>query len=509
MKRILGIASALAVASLAAFAPGCGDDDDGTNNTTPGTDGGADTGTGSDSPTGTAPLGDPAVACADTDAAIYGDPGAVPTDDASRGKILKCSKGADITKEAMQAELTRIGYKGKPLTSGAHVYKVVYRTTRGDTKNTPGYSSALVYVPLVQRAEKLPIVVAARGSRGQAARCAVSKFDPALSGINDDAYRLTYTLVGNGYAVIVPDLAGYVNFGAPNNPPSAYAQAADVGKSTLDGSRALKQLYPQLDDKTVIVGHSQGGHSALAALSLVDTYGAQGTVVGVATYAPLWLSQRSWGALLEPGIANDRDYTIAKLDYPSGISVWYHYTQAELLDGPGEGIKLFKADKQAVVKKFVDEQCWGEFTDLAASTKFAYELFVDTFPTSIGNPSALGQACPATDEVCKKWIARYSADRPHLTGSAAKIPIYLLYGGKDTTIDPGRMACALERLKSDAVNLTVCVEPEAGHGSIIDYQGERVGDWIASLTLGGAAPGACPANESAVATTCSTPPPND
>ncbi len=37
------------------------------------------------------------------------------------------------------------------------------------------------------------------------------------------------TLVAAGFAVIAPDLAGYANFGAAGNPPSAYASAADVG----------------------------------------------------------------------------------------------------------------------------------------------------------------------------------------------------------------------------------------------------------------------------------------
>ncbi|MBX3210258.1 MAG: alpha/beta fold hydrolase [Labilithrix sp.] len=504
MKRALCFAgSLLAIATLVVHASGCSEETPAPLNGSP-----ADGGDDLDGGGAVAPLADPAVPCGDAVDAVYGDPGAVPTDDASRGKILKCSKDADLAKDALQAELTRLGYTGKPVASGARTFKVLYRTTRGDAASTPGYSSAIVYVPTTQRADKLPIVVAARGSRGQAARCAVSKFDPALGGINDDAHRLAYTLVGNGYAVIVPDLAGYANFGAANNPPSAYAQAADVGRSTLDGSRALKQLFPQLDDKTILVGHSQGGHSALSALALADSYGAQGTIAGVAVYAPLWLSQRTWGSVLEAGIANDRDYTIAKLASPSAIAVWYHYTQAELLDGPGEGIKLFKADKQAAVKEFVDGACWGEYKLLSDNAKFAYELFVDGFPAAIGNPAAGLSQCNG-DATCDKWISRYKADRPNLTGAAATTPILMMYGGADTTITPDRMACALDRLKSDGTNLTVCYEGTADHASIIDVRGEHVADWIASLTLGATAPAACAANESAITATCATPPPND
>jgi hypothetical protein len=62
---------------------------------------------------------------------------------------------------------------------------------------------------------------------------------PMTSGVR--VYRVSYRtlpLAGLGYVVLTPDLAGYANFGAPGNPPSAYGDTQDVGKSTLDGARA-------------------------------------------------------------------------------------------------------------------------------------------------------------------------------------------------------------------------------------------------------------------------------
>src|SRR4029079_11895348 len=135
---------------------------------------------------------------------------------------------------------------------------------------------------------KIRVVGGGGGSPGQAAKCTRSKFDPSLEGLNNDAYSMIYPLVGSGYAIIVPDLAGYADLGAAGKPPSAYAQAADVAKGTLDATRALKKLFPALDDKVVIVGHSQGGHSALSAHALSETYGAAGPIVGTVVFAPLW-----------------------------------------------------------------------------------------------------------------------------------------------------------------------------------------------------------------------------
>ena len=42
--------------------------------------------------------------------------------------------------------------------------------------------------------------------------------------------HMTLPLVGSGLPVIAPDWAGYANYGAPNNPPSAYANSVDVAK---------------------------------------------------------------------------------------------------------------------------------------------------------------------------------------------------------------------------------------------------------------------------------------
>jgi pimeloyl-ACP methyl ester carboxylesterase len=453
-----------------------------------------------------APLAEPSFPCGDRIDDVYGNPGALASDPAARGNIVKCVKEADISKDAMQAKLTELAAPaapGKPLTSAARVYRISYRTERGDTASTPSVSSAIVYAPVTPRASKLPVVVVGRGSRGQAAKCAVSKFDPALDGINGDAWRMIYPLVGYGYAVIVPDLAGYANAGTPGNPPSAYAQSSDVAKSTLDGARALKKLFPALDEKVVLVGHSQGGHSALSALALAGSYGTSGPIVGAAVYAPLWLSQRSWGGVLISSIG--KNYPLATSSI-GNVSVWYHYTQAELLDGPGEGKKLFAADKQAAVEAFVNGECWGS-TELSKHAQFAHELFDPSFVQEISLPAATGGDC--SSERCTKWIARYKADRPQLVGDAAKVPILLTYGTKDTTIPPERMRCALDRLKQDGANLTACVDKDLSHSEIVSARGEHVASWIASLTLGEPAPPACAANESAIEAACATPPPND
>ncbi len=427
--------------------------------------------------------------CTDSMESIYADPGPLPAD---LGAIIKCAKDKDLSAADIKAGAPN--HVGKGFASGAHVYRVLYRTERGDAAKTPGTSSAMVYIPTTPRAATLPVIVASHGTVGQSPKCTPSKA-PAL-------YQAG-PIVGAGFAVIAPDLAGYANYGAAKNPPNAYAQVADAAKSTLDGARALRKIMGSTaSDKVVIVGHSQGGGTALGALALSASYGSGGTLAGVVGYAPLWLNQATWGAL---SLLADQ-YPFKGASFVSAVAIWYLYTHAELLDGAGHGGDPFKADKRAAIKSFVDTACdadtEAQLTPLGADIR---DLFDPAFSASVALAAGLGNPCG--DELCRKWDARFKADRPHLTGDLAKVPILLPYGGKDTTIGNDRMACVLDRLDTDKAKYTLCFEPETDHTGIVNVRSDYVSEWIAARTLDGPEPAACPATFARPA--CATPPPND
>src|SRR5687767_14244276 len=106
MKHIASFAAGLLVLLGLGFAAACSEDTP-EPTTTP-----EDSGTSEAS--AATPLGEPAMPCADSQDAVYGDPGALP---AEKGAILKCSKAADLSKDVIQARLTAIKYSGKPATS--------------------------------------------------------------------------------------------------------------------------------------------------------------------------------------------------------------------------------------------------------------------------------------------------------------------------------------------------------------------------------------------------------
>jgi pimeloyl-ACP methyl ester carboxylesterase len=393
------------------------------------------------------------------------------------------------------------------------MFRVTYRTERGDAARTASFSSALVFIPDTPRAAAVPAVVVAHGTAGQAPGCTPSKGTFAS---NEEPYaQLIFPLVGSGLVVIAPDYAGYANYG--KQAPSGYAAAEDVGKSVLDGARALRKLLPRaLSDKTVLVGHSQGSHSALSALAMAESYMPEAPIAAVVAYTPLWFSQASWGAML---FLADR-FPVTTSGFPLFVGLWYHYSHGELLDGPGRGGDVFAEGKREAVKKLFDTTCVGAdyrkaFEEIGVAN--ALDLYDSTFIGAVRASAALGNDCGAEDALCKKWIARYAASRPHLKGAAAKVPILIPYGSSDDTIPPERMACGFERLKQNGANYKVCYvnAPAANHNGVTGLKADYVNDWIASQTLGTTAPPACDKDESALVddagapVKCATPPPND
>lgn len=442
-----------------------------------------------------------AVGCTDAIDAVYGDPGALTGEP---GSILKCAVDRTWTLAELEAysRANERKYTGKPFVSGAKVYRVSYRTERGNTPATPGSTSALVFVPDAP-SPGAPAIVVAHGTAGQAPSCTPSK--AKFDSTNDSFAAMIFPLAGAGYPVIVPDYAGYSNYGAAGNPPSGYAASADVGKSVLDGLRALRKLVPGItSDKSIVVGHSQGGHSALSALAIAESYGVK--VDGVVTYSPLWFNQATWGALL----ALSASYPLDSNAFPAGVGIWYHYSHGELLDGPGHGLDVFAADKRAAIKSFFDSSCSTDpVKDLG---KFPADLYDPDFTASVKLAAALGSPCG--NALCEKWVARYAADRPHLTGKAAATPTLVLYGTKDTTIPPERAVCGFQRLASDGAAAKVCVIDGQDHSGIVGERSAYVNDWIASITQGAPAPAPCAADEKSLTADggpveCATPPPND
>lgn len=158
---------------------------------------------------------------------------------------------------------------------GASGLRILYTTTRDDDR--PALASAIVLLP--DTARPAPVVAWAHGTTGSAQGCAPSLLEhPFEAG----AMPALGQVIDAGYALVATD---YVGLGTSG--PHPYLIGQGEGRSVLDAVRAAHQLDEHtLSGKTVLWGHSQGGHAALWAGGLAADYAPDVDVVGVAAMAP-------------------------------------------------------------------------------------------------------------------------------------------------------------------------------------------------------------------------------
>jgi pimeloyl-ACP methyl ester carboxylesterase len=128
-----------------------------------------------------------------------------------------------------------------------------------------------------------PVITWAHGTTGVADVCAPSRdfaANPNVTGetyINDDLNAWLRA----GYAVVRTD---YEGLGTPGKHP--YLIGTSEGRSVLDIVQAARQLDPNISKRYLIAGHSQGGHAALFAAGLANSWVPGLKLRGTVAFAP-------------------------------------------------------------------------------------------------------------------------------------------------------------------------------------------------------------------------------
>jgi alpha-beta hydrolase superfamily lysophospholipase len=161
---------------------------------------------------------------------------------------------------------------------GMRGWRILYTTTRQD--GTPAVASGVVLAPLDTSAGPRPVITWTHGTTGSDPACAPSllpdpyPFDPTIPALDQVAKR--------GWNFVATD---YVGLGTKG--PHPYLIGEGQARSALDATRAAKQLPDvQMEDRTVVWGHSQGGNAALWTGILAPSYASDVNVIGVAALAP-------------------------------------------------------------------------------------------------------------------------------------------------------------------------------------------------------------------------------
>lgn len=213
---------------------------------------------------------------------ISTDPTSVSAQDASTPEpvaltLLPIDAFYDPPQEVIAAPGTLL--RSEPLVdrllpTGSNAWRIQYITTMPD--GAPVAAVATVLAPATLPAVPMPVIVWDHGTIGLVQRCL-----PSLTSIPFAAIPAVQQAVEEQWVVVAPDYQTDANGIHP------FLIGEGEARSTLDAVRAARQMPDfALDPKTVIWGHSQGGHAALWTAIMAPGYAPDVVLAGTVAIAP-------------------------------------------------------------------------------------------------------------------------------------------------------------------------------------------------------------------------------
>ena len=161
------------------------------------------------------------------------------------------------------------------LPAGMRGWRILYTTSVDD--HTPATAVATVFAPAAYVAGPRPVITWAHGTTGLLQKCM-----PSLVSSPSEGIPARDRIVANGWVVVATDYSF-----AEKGGPHPYLIGQGEARALLDSVRAARYI-PELtlDKRTVVWGHSQGGHSALWAGIAGQRYAPDVEILGVVGIAP-------------------------------------------------------------------------------------------------------------------------------------------------------------------------------------------------------------------------------
>lgn len=237
------------------------------------------------------------------------------------------------------------------------------------------------------------------------------------------------SLLDRGYVVVATDYAG---MGAPG--PDSFLVGGTEGRNMLDAVRAAGRLGVGASSRVALWGHSQGGHAALFAAELAESYAPELKVQAIAVAAPAV----DLAALLDADIADISGVTIAAYAFDSYTSVYQRTRGADPRN-------ILTAPAVAALPHMAGLCLLGQNSQLH-----------DISRPLLGNFLA---ADPASTE---PWATLLAENTPG--GSKLQMPLFVAQGADDTLVRPETTAGFVASQQALGTKVTSEVLPKTGHG---------------------------------------------
>ena len=303
--------------------------------------------------------------------------------------------------------------------------RVTYHSTSGDG----GVASVVTGAVFTPRGPVppggWPVVAVGHGTTGIDEPCAVSTSTTLLG-----QAPLVGALVQAGYAVALSD---YQGLGAPGIHP--YLDSQTAGRNLIDSVRALRATFPDVSDRWVGFGGSQGGGAAWSADEQASSYAPELTLLGAMAISPV----TNVSALVDEAQAG----TVNADQIP--VLVGVVETQARLhpdtIDRDDFRDETARRYWDAVVA------CAGPLM-ADRGDAVAHLRASDVAPRS-----------PAAAQRLRDLLTQWALPQRPLSA-----PLSVQYGGKDTLIDPQWTRAAVQRACELGGTVNTVFDPDAGHG---------------------------------------------
>jgi pimeloyl-ACP methyl ester carboxylesterase len=166
--------------------------------------------------------------------------------------------------------------KNASLPNNMRGWRILY-TTSIDDKTPLVAAIATVFASNNPPAGPRPVIAWQHGTMGVVQRCAPSLLSAPMSGI-----PAVEQIAKAGWVIVATDYSFSKNGG-----PQPFLIGEAEARAALDSVRAARQMPElKLDSRTVVWGHSQGGHSALWTGIVGPRYSPDVSIVGVVAIAP-------------------------------------------------------------------------------------------------------------------------------------------------------------------------------------------------------------------------------
>ena len=301
-----------------------------------------------------------------------------------------------------------------------------------------------------------PLITLTHGTTGTNRHCGISltPFEANTPGYSTYNSQIE-PLVKQGYAVVATD---YQGMGAPGDP--SYLVGQIEGRNALDAVRAVHNWQPDVNkSKTIIWGHSQGGHASAFAAQIAHTYAPELQIQGAAVLAPGLLP--SLPAAVQSLVGNPEpsgQTGFVMMIAASWSKIYANQMQPSTILTP-EGVAKLPA---------VNEVCGNQ----------VYDLF---------------QKAPMSTFVNDPVPAIFYTLATENTPGSEKIqmPLILVQGMKDTTIIP-QLTLAFDKQLCEMNNtVDFHIYPNDTHPGVVINSRGLIESWIKDRFAGIPAPNNC------------------